>query len=315
MFFATLSLVACGGRQTTPVAAEPIENPATVAASTTPPPAATARPTPPPAADHPELTERSQENPKARPQGVHHTLERGQTLYSLARLYDVPLQTLMAANHITDPRSVQAGTPIFIPGAHERREYPREAAVAEHRDDRGDDARQHLAVREAGVAATGPEDDADDDEEVDHTGPPDDGRSVERRAATHLAWPLTGPITGPYGRRGKHGHHAGIDIDGQAGDPIRAAASGVVVEAGPDGTYGRRVVIDHGDGLTTLYAHAEKLLVHPGETVHVGQRIALVGRSGNARGTHLHFEVRHDGVTVNPNGYLSDKGTLTAGVQ
>ncbi len=315
MLLATLSLAACGGRQTTPVAAEPIENPATTVARATPQPSVTARPTPPPAADHPEQVERPRENPGPRPQGVRHILERGQTLYSLARLYDVPLKTLMAANHITDPRSVRAGTAIFVPGARERRDYPRESAAAEHREGRGDDSEEHRAVREAGVADLSPEDDENDDEEVDHTGPPDDGRSVERRSGTHLAWPLTGIITGPYGRRGKHGHHAGIDIDGHAGDPIRAAASGVVVEAGLDGPYGRRVLIDHGDGLTTLYAHAEKLLVHPGETVHVGQRIALVGRSGNARGTHLHFEVRHDGLTVNPNGYLSYKGPLTAGVQ
>jgi len=220
----------------------------------------------------------------------------------------------MAANHITDPRSIRAGTPIFVPGARDRRDDPGGGTAAEHRDEHRHDADEHPAVLEAGVAGLGPEDE-EDDEEVDHTGPPDDGRKVERRAGTHLAWPLSGPITGPYGRRGKHGHHAGIDIDGHAGDPIRAAASGVVVEAGLDGPYGRRVLIDHGDGLTTLYAHAEKLLVHPGETVHVGQRIALVGRSGNARGTHLHFEVRHDGVTVNPNGYLADNSPLTAGVQ
>ncbi|HUD70936.1 MAG TPA: M23 family metallopeptidase [Dongiaceae bacterium] len=314
MLLATLSLAACGGRQVTPVVAEPIENPPAPVAHSAPRASAVARPTPPPAEDHPEQAERPREKPKTAPPGVRHTLEPGQTLYSLARLYDVPVRTLMEANGITNPRSIRAGTPIFVPGARERRDYPGDGAGAEHHDDRGGDAQEHPAMREAGVADLGLDND-EDDEEVDHTGPPDDGLSVERRSSTHLAWPLTGIITGPYGRRGKHGHHAGIDIDGQEGDPIRAAASGVVVEAGLDGPYGRRVVIDHGDGLSTLYAHAEKLLVHPGETVHVGQRIALVGRSGNARGTHLHFEVRHDGRTVNPNGYLSDKGPLTAGVQ
>ncbi|HKQ97108.1 MAG TPA: M23 family metallopeptidase [Candidatus Polarisedimenticolia bacterium] len=239
-------------------------------------------------------------------------MKRGQTLYSLAKFYDVPLDTILAANHITNPSKIRAGTSIFVPGVRERRDDPKPGDGGNRAAD--DDARApRAAVRQSGVAELGFEDD-EDDEPVDHTGPPDDGRTSEHRTAAHFAWPLQGRITGPYGRRGKNGHHAGIDIDGRSGDPICAAASGVVVEAGPDGSYGRRIVIDHGDGLTTLYAHAEKLLVHEGDTVHGGQRIALVGRSGNARGTHLHFEVRHDGRTVNPNPYLSDKGLLTAGV-
>jgi murein DD-endopeptidase MepM/ murein hydrolase activator NlpD len=77
-----------------------------------------------------------------------------------------------------------------------------------------------------------------------------------------------------------------------------------VVKSGVDGRYGRRVVIDHGDGLLTLYAHASKLLVEEGDQVRVGQEIAEVGRSGNAHGTHLHFEVRRDGRAVNPLPYL-----------
>jgi murein DD-endopeptidase MepM/ murein hydrolase activator NlpD len=255
---------------------------------------------------------------------VRHILQRGQTLYSLARLYDVPLKSIMTANHITDPTSIRAGTPIFVPGARAARDdtggarADRGGRDGDHRDgdhDRNDEPATHPAVHEAGVAGLGVEDEGDGNDEVDHEGPEDDGQAPKRRASNTLSWPLHGAVTGPYGRRGKHGHHAGIDIDGQAGDPILAAASGVVVEAGLDGPYGRRVVIDHGDGWTTLYAHAERLLVHAGDSVHVGQRIALVGRSGNARGTHLHFEVRHEGHTVNPAGYLAGDRPLNAGVQ
>lgn len=142
----------------------------------------------------------------------------------------------------------------------------------------------------------------------------DHGRGVEPGGtADHLAWPLHGAITGAFGPRGKRSHHAGIDIDGDGGDPIRAAASGTVVRAGMDGRYGRRVILDHGDGLFTLYAHASKLLVHEGDEVRVGQEIAEVGRSGNAHGTHLHFEVRRDGRAVNPLPYLKS-GDLQASV-
>jgi LysM repeat protein len=130
--------------------------------------------------------------------------------------------------------------------------------------------------------------------------------------ALPLEWPLRGTITGPFGPRGRHHHHAGLDIDGEKGDPILAAAPGTVLDAGVDGRYGRRVVIDHGDGVVTLYAHASKLLVHPGEQVRAGEPVAEVGRSGNARGTHLHFEVRRDGRAVNPLPYLQAGEVMVA---
>lgn len=120
-----------------------------------------------------------------------------------------------------------------------------------------------------------------------------------------LSWPLQGPLTSRFGvSRGRSSHHAGLDIDGEKGDPIHAAAAGRVLEAGRGGRYGNYVLIDHGEGLQTLYAHASRLLVKRGQRVVVGDEIALVGQSGNARGTHLHFEVRRNGRTVDPLPYL-----------
>jgi LysM repeat protein len=120
-------------------------------------------------------------------------------------------------------------------------------------------------------------------------------------ALARLTWPLRGPITSRYGvARGRRSHHAGLDIDGEQGDPIHAAAAGRVREAGRGGRYGKYVLIDHGDGLQTLYAHASRLLVKRGQRVDAGEAVALVGKTGNARGTHLHFEVRRDGRTVDP---------------
>jgi|GEM_PF-2045623 len=121
-----------------------------------------------------------------------------------------------------------------------------------------------------------------------------------------LAWPLIGKVTTPYSLGGKHRHHEGIDIDGELGQRIRAAGAGRVVEAGRDGKYGNAILIDHGEGLMTFYAHASKLLVRAGDWVKQGEVIAEVGRSGNARGTHLHFEARRNGHAVNPLGLLSE---------
>jgi murein DD-endopeptidase MepM/ murein hydrolase activator NlpD len=119
-----------------------------------------------------------------------------------------------------------------------------------------------------------------------------------------LAWPLQGRITGKFGPRGERSRHKGIDIDGQAGEEIKAVASGTVTQAGIRGKYGRVAIIDHGDGLTTLYAHLGKLMVRVGDRVERGDPIAEVGRSGNATGTHLHFEVHRDGRPVDPIRYL-----------
>lgn len=119
-------------------------------------------------------------------------------------------------------------------------------------------------------------------------------------ALMSVAWPIEGLITGRFGTRGRHSHHDGIDIDGDKGDLIHAVAAGRVVRAGDEGAYGRTVIIDHGDGIATLYAHASRIRVDEGDEVQQDQVIAEVGRTGNARGTHLHFEVRRNGRPVDP---------------
>ncbi len=128
-----------------------------------------------------------------------------------------------------------------------------------------------------------------------------------------LTWPLRGAITSRYGvPRGRRSHHAGLDIDGDKGDKIHAAAGGRVLEAGRSGRYGKYVLIDHGNDLQTLYAHASRLLVKRGERVDAGEPIALVGRTGNAQGTHLHFELRRAGQPIDPMPYLSGSPTSHA---
>lgn len=118
-----------------------------------------------------------------------------------------------------------------------------------------------------------------------------------------LGWPLQGHINSYYGYRWG-GFHTGIDIAGSKGDPYVAAASGTVVSAGWDGGYGYMILIDHGNGVLTRYAHSTKLLVSAGDHVSKGQTIGLVGATGNATGPHLHFEVISNGNTLNPLDYL-----------
>ncbi|NMA54356.1 MAG: M23 family metallopeptidase [Firmicutes bacterium] len=118
-----------------------------------------------------------------------------------------------------------------------------------------------------------------------------------------LIWPVKGSISSPFGwRNGRM--HQGIDIAVPAGRTIIAAASGRVVNADWSGGYGRRITIDHGHGLRTLYAHCSSLLVKKGDQVRAGQAIARVGTTGNSTGPHLHFEVQIDGQARDPLQFL-----------
>lgn len=131
-----------------------------------------------------------------------------------------------------------------------------------------------------------------------------------------FSWPIRGTITAPFGRTRTRTHHSGIDIDGRTGDPIHAAADGRVVRAGRAANYGLLVVLAHDGGYTTWYGHASRLLVRKGDEVGRGQVIALVGQTGNARGSHLHFEVRRSNRPMNPLAFLEPgRGVVRAGAR
>lgn len=119
-------------------------------------------------------------------------------------------------------------------------------------------------------------------------------------AATGFVWPLRGLIT-----QRPYPGHMGLDIDGRSGDPVVAAASGMVSFAGwHRAGYGNLLVLTHGGGLETVYAHLSGFAVPTGQTIQQGQVIGYVGSTGYSSGSHLHFEVRLGGVRQNPLAYL-----------
>ncbi|ERK57584.1 peptidase, M23 family [Oscillibacter sp. KLE 1728] len=149
--------------------------------------------------------------------------------------------------------------------------------------------------------------------------------AVDETASRFLQWPVQGAntisLSNPYGApRWQPGGktcetHTGIDIAAPEGEAVLAAAGGTVVESGYDVERGNYVVIDHGDGLSTLYGQCRDFTVEEGDTVRAGEMIGAVGKTGMATGAHLHFEVRQDGEPQNPVAYFDSdvRDTLRMG--
>ncbi len=116
-------------------------------------------------------------------------------------------------------------------------------------------------------------------------------------------WPRCATVTSEYGRRWGR-MHQGIDIDGDTGHPIFASKGGTVIFAGWSNGYGNLILVSHGDGVVTAYAHQSAFAVRDGQRVSQGQRIGSVGNTGNSTGPHLHFETRVNGTPVNPRRFL-----------
>jgi murein DD-endopeptidase MepM/ murein hydrolase activator NlpD len=130
-------------------------------------------------------------------------------------------------------------------------------------------------------------------------------------------WPVNGVMRSSFGGRsdpfsGEGAFHTGIDIQANVGTDVHATADGVVIGAGWSGRYGKLVIVDHGNGLETYYAHLSHFLVVPGQEVRRNEIIALSGGTGHVTGPHLHYEVRVAGTAVNPYKYLGLPKTQVA---
>ena len=207
--------------------------------------------------------------------GVYHTVQKGQTLYFIARAYDVEINRLKRINGIYNPSKLQVGTRLWIPGAW-----------------------QVLNVD------TGIDKQALTNNKIKRKRALNNGIKAIKG---FLIWPVKGQLTSRFGNRSGR-HHDGIDIGARRGTSIVAAAEGKVMFAGwgPTG-YGLMIIIKHKNDLTTVYAHNSHIHVHKNQMVKQEQRIASVGSTGRSTGPHLHFEVRNDSLPMNPLNYLPKK--------
>src|SRR5262249_10208494 len=140
-------------------------------------------------------------------------------------------------------------------------------------------------------------------------------RRLRRMQARPSIWPVNGTLRGGFGTRtdpfsGEGAFHKGVDISAPTGTAVRATGDGIVIHAEWSGAYGRLVVVDHGAGLQTYYAHLSRFAVHAGQEIRTGEIVGAVGSSGRVTAPHLHYEVRVGGAPMNPYLYLAHAGVF-----
>ncbi len=202
--------------------------------------------------------------------GILYKVRKKDTVAGIAKRFGSFPEAILTANGMGSEKELVAGKEVFVPGAKPLEESREEA--------------QKPRKKVGGVKVPSP------------------SGAVYSRSFT---WPVVGRINSRFGWRGdpfsgRRDFHTGLDIKGPTGRAIVASKTGVVSYAGWMSGYGRTVVVDHGGGYTTLYAHCSRLLVRSGSRVKQGQTIAAVGSTGRSTGSHLHFEVRVNGRPINP---------------
>lgn len=204
--------------------------------------------------------------------GVSHTVARGQTLGQIAQLYGTSIDALLKANGLSNANQLTAGARLFIPGATKLAgaETPAKSA-----------SRQTAEIIKGIIGIKQP--------------------SAIVPAGGRMVWPTSGHrITQYFSAR-----HTGVDIANHIGTPIYAADSGVVTTVGYNrGGYGNQIIIDHGGGKKTRYAHLSAFGVKAGQKITKGQFIGAMGSTGRSTGPHLHFEVILNGHVYNPLNYV-----------
>ena len=228
------------------------------------------------------------------PSGSWYVVEPGETLAQIAARAGVPAEDLLEINGLTRASEVRPGRLIYVLASGQGSVQANPGAVpGSAPSPPGMSSQDPSFPGGAGSRAPG------------QTSLPTASVRLSPAGPGRFRWPLDGVLVGsPFGNRDGRSHE-GIDLPAPVGTPVHAAGDGQVIYAG-DGIrgYGNLVVIEHAGDLLTVYAHNSEILVHEGERVVAGQRIALVGQTGRASGPHLHFEVRSGQIPQNPMTYL-----------
>ena len=202
--------------------------------------------------------------------GINHEVKSGDTISSIAQKYQSETTKIVEANKLASAGDIKIGDLVFIPGG-----IMPTKVVSSYQPQTNP-----VAINPTTPSQIAPAENVDTD--------------------TKLLWPVISQrITQYY-----HWGHSGLDIGDKSGNPIYAAEAGKIERSGWANGYGYHVIINHGNGIQTLYGHASKLLVEAGDSVARGETIALIGSTGWSTGPHLHMEVRVNGVRQNPLNYI-----------
>ena len=207
------------------------------------------------------------ERPSPHPErkGVFHVVERHQTLYRICKTYDVDIKDIISFNGIMDPSKIQTGQRIFIPGAKK--------------------------VLKVEVVID------------DVVAEPNENVRITYKKLDFI-WPVDGKIVDVF-EASEDKRHQGIDISSKPGTPVKASYAGKVIYSNNTiKGYGNLIILRHSEEFVTVYAHNQVNLVEEGLWVEKGEIIANVGKTGNATGPHLHFEIRRNDKAVDPLPYL-----------
>ena len=254
----------------------------------------------------------------------YHIVQKGDTLYSISRKYNVDLSSLVQTNHLKEPYTIALGQKIILPTAMEVLEKPVEKnqqkkgeeikkkalASAEKQDVKKEEkpvAKKETAKTEA-KKTEGVKKQEEKKVEVKKQPVTKFIAAPPKRQSSKFLWPVIGKVVSKFGSVGEGLQNDGINIAVKKGTTVKAAENGVVAYAGNElKGLGNLLLIKHADGWLTVYAHNDALSVSRGDKVSRGQKIAVVGRTGNVSTDQLHFEVRKGTKALDPLKYLSKK--------
>ncbi len=218
------------------------------------------------------------------PFGIYHTVGQGETLYRIARTYNIPVQQLIQTNRLSDPDRLRPGQSLFVPGANRQRLVSKSSAA------------KKTSVYDKNLSRASSK--KSNSKKKTWVAQPKAGK------APTFIWPVNGKVTSGYGVLNDRTHD-GLDIAAPAGTKIAAASEGTVIYAGSGlRGYGNLIIVKHKTGYSTIYAHNKTNLVKKGSYVGRGETIGTVGSTGRSSGPHLHFEIRKGKKPVNPIKYL-----------
>jgi len=252
---------------------------------------------------------------KQEPTVITYTIAKGDTLWSISQRYDVNMNTIISTNNLKEISQLSIGQKLKLPITNmniarlEEHTQDTEAEEIIYYVKKGESlwsiSHEYNVKLEAIISANSINDASKISVGQQLRIPNIPGVKLSTR---NFIWPVRGRITSPYGMRvlkGRKDFHAGIDISGPTGNNIVAAENGRVSYAGYMRGYGNVIILSHDGGYSTVYGHNSINFVKTGQSIKKGVVIAKVGSTGNATGSHLHFEVRLNGKPINPLSYLN----------